>query len=257
MAESQAKMVLDLLHSLRTIHGTFADQAVAEDDMERILAAAVRAANSSARQCYSIIRLGGVERVQEVCAYAAPQALVFLADFTRINDEARRRGFAAYQPGLFELLTTTIDASLATQTAIVAAKALGLDSMVTNSPLRLGEPEQLAALLDLPPEACLPLFAVLFGYPQTEPDHKQKRYLGPGLLHHGRYQRLTEDQLRAMSAEYDQPGMGLGSTPWREQGYESYFDWFFRAWRPTPDNSKAKPPADLALAWARRAGFVR
>lgn len=48
---------LRTLHSLRTIHGNFSQREITDQDLHTILEAAMRAANASARQSYSIIVL--------------------------------------------------------------------------------------------------------------------------------------------------------------------------------------------------------
>lgn len=254
--EQQA--VFNALHSLRTIHGNFSDAVVPDETIRKIISAAVRAANSSARQCYSIIRLSGRERVKEICIHSAPQALVFLSDQTRLADEARRRGLETRPLSLYHLLSTTIDASLAAQNAVIAAKALGVDSMITNTLLR-SDPDKLVKLLDIPEEGCMPLLAVLLGYPDAEPDHLQGRYLGPGLLHEGGYQRMSDTELEDMSAQYDDPDrhMGLSFAGWREKGHASYFDWFFKVWTAPRPAKDGQPPRDAAMILAKRGGFIK
>ncbi len=255
----QAENVLELLHSLRTIHGDFAETPVREQDMETILKAAVRAANSSSRQCYSIISLQDRQLMKEICMYSAPRALLFLADSTRLRDAANSLGYEFGTDTLEDLLTPIIDASLAAQNAIIAAKALGIDSMLTNAVLR-GDPSRFKRLLDLPDEGCMPLFTVLFGYPKEEPAHQHGRYLGPGLLHNEGYQRMTAEQLQAMLAEYDAPErhMGLSFTDWRANGHKSYFEWFFKVWskNATPQNETPRKRTDNARIMAEQAGFL-
>ncbi len=257
--------ILNLLHSLRTIHGDFADMPVREEDMQTILKACVRAANSSSRQCYSIIRLQERGLMKEICTYSAPQALLFLADYTRLRDVADSLGYELIANTLDDLVTPTIDASLAAQNAVIAAKTLGLDSMVTNAVLR-GDPTRFKRLLNLPDHGCMPLFAVLFGYPQEEPEHRHGRYLGPGLLHSGAYRRMSEEQLAAMLSEYDDPQkhMGLSFVDWRARGFKSYFEWFFKAWAPArlknapaEEAGKARLRPDNARILAEQAGFLK
>ncbi|MDR1535192.1 MAG: nitroreductase family protein [Planctomycetota bacterium] len=252
-----ARAVLDILHSLRSIHGDFSDRPVPDDAVRTITAAAVRAANAGARQCYSIITVTGMERVKSACCYPAPVALVFLSDHTRFQDEALRRGYGLRPYSLHDLITTAIDASVAGQNAVIAAKALGIDSLITNSILDRVEMNELIETLGIPERGCMPLFAVLLGYPKIEPDHRQQRYDGPGLLHAEKYRRMTEDERLAMASQYDEEGMGLAFAKWREQGYQSYFDWYFNAWdiHPGAKNHKERDP-DWSEDYARRAGFI-
>lgn len=55
---------LKTIHSMRSVHGDFNDQAVEEEDLQTILTAAVQAANSSSRQAYSIVAVRDKETMK-------------------------------------------------------------------------------------------------------------------------------------------------------------------------------------------------
>jgi nitroreductase len=127
---------LKTIHGLTTTRtGNFSDRAVTDEDVQTVVRAAVRAANASARQDYSIIIMGD----------------------------------AGY---LMQFLTGAIDASLAVQTAVIAARLLGIGSLVTNRVVH-HDLEIACRLLELPATGCFPLLALCLGYPKQEPAGKR------------------------------------------------------------------------------------
>ena len=79
---------LETIHSLRSTHGNFTEQEVSDEDFQAILAAAVRAANASARQSYSIVVVEDSALIKQLCGYVGSKGLVFCVDYTRIIDTA-------------------------------------------------------------------------------------------------------------------------------------------------------------------------
>src|ERR1035438_3238583 len=82
---------------------------------------------------------------------------------------------------------------LAAQTAVIAAKSMGIDSLLTNG-IHRGDIERLWEILELPQESCFPLIALLLGYPKTEPAYQMGRLRGPGVVHYEKYQRMIKDE---------------------------------------------------------------
>jgi nitroreductase len=123
---------LQTIHSIRTIHGDFSEQEISEADLNQILKACITAANASARQSYSIIVLDDQTRMRELFSYQGSRALIFCVDFTRIMAAARHLGHAFDNDDIIGFITGTIDTMLAVQTAVIAAKSLGIDSLITN-----------------------------------------------------------------------------------------------------------------------------
>ena len=131
-----------------------------------------------------------------------------------------------------------VDSCLAAQTAAVAAKDLGIDSLFTNGVHR-GDMERVYRLLDLPKAYCFPVIALVLGYPETEPDHKRGRLCGAGVIHRGTYRHLTDEEMDAVVARHDNPSEHLDmGVPWRENGYAHFLDWFYEVW-----SSPARRPA--------------
>jgi nitroreductase len=220
---------LDTIHDCRTIHGNFTEREIPEDTLQEIIDASVRAPGASNMQSYSIIVLRDRQRMVEVCGYAGSRTLVYCMDFTRLVDSARHLGHAYAPGGVDDLLIASVNTTLAIENAVVAARALGVDSLVTNGVHR-GDIERHWKLLDLPDSLCVPLLAVVLGYPTEEPTHRTGRLRGAGVVHEDRYHRLTPPELADLVREYDDPQRHLGlNDNWREK-HAHYLDWFFGVW---------------------------
>lgn len=220
---------LKTLHSLRTIHGEFSDREVAAEDLQAILNASVRAANASARQSYSIIVVEDRDLIKKLCGYTGSKLLLFCVDYNRLIATAEHLGQAYTEGGIVAFVTGSTDTILAAQTAAIAAKSLGIDSLFTNG-IHRGDMDRVYTLLDLPEKLCFPLIALVLGYPSQEPAYQKGRWTGAGVIHYGKYHPITAEELDTLVQHYDDPEahMGLSDT-WRDK-FAHYLDWFFAAW---------------------------
>lgn len=237
---------LTTIHDLHTTHGGFDDRPLPSADLDAVLTASVRAASASNLQTYSIVVVEDRALMKEVCGYQAAVLLVYCVDATRLADLARHLGHGeAYGVDPAWLATTgAVDAVMAMQTAVIAARALGIDSLVTNG-LHRGDPERVYRLLDLPDRQCLPLIALLLGYDRQPAKVRKGRWCGPGLIHHERYHRCTPQELEAQTAVYDDPQQHLGlKADWAKDGHRHYLDLLFTAWMKPWDPTT--PPTPLA-----------
>jgi nitroreductase len=222
--------VMDSIKDLRTIHGDFSEREIPDEQMRTILDCAVRAANASARQSYSIVVVSDREKMKNVCGYAGSRLLVFCVDFARITDLAAHLGHEFAVDDIRGFITGSVDTALAAQTACIAAKCLGVDSLFTNGIHRRGV-SKVCDALGLPEKFCFPLIALVLGYPNKDPSQQKGRLSGLGVVHFERYHRLTEDELSALAIRYDDPASHLGLTDsWRREGMKHYLDWFYTKW---------------------------
>jgi nitroreductase len=229
---------LKTIHSLRTIHGDFSEKEIREDDLNQILEACIRTANASARQSYSIIVLEDRKKMQELFSYQGSRALIFCVDYTRIMAAAKYLGHRFDNDDVIGFLVGTMDTMLAAQTAVLAAKSLGIDSLVTNG-LHRNNLDKVYQTLHLPETSCFPLITVVLGYPQQEPTYQKGRLSLEFVTHRGQYQHLTEEQLARVVAEYDDPQRHLGlMDDWEQQGFKHYLDWFYQKWSGEPSTEK-------------------
>jgi nitroreductase len=244
---------LETIHSLRSTHGNFTEREVSAEDLQAILAAAVRAANASARQSYSIVVVEGRERIKTLCGYAGSKGLVFCIDYTRIADAAEHLGHTFSAEGTTPFITGSTDTILAAQTAAIAARSLGIDSLFTNG-IHRGDMNRVYELLDLPEQHCFPLIMLVLGYANQEPEYLKGRLCGPGVVHWDRYHRLTPNELDELVQTYDDPDTHLMLTDaWKEQGMDHYLDWFYTVWSTRGEKKSGK---SQMLELIERAGFV-
>jgi nitroreductase len=221
--------VLRTIHALRTIReDNFSDKEISSEDLQLVLKASVRAANASARQSYSIIIVD--DAIKKKLSWPGNKVLLFCVDFTRLVDIARYLQLEFDAEYMMQSFTGVIDTSLAAQTAVIAAKSLGIDSLITNRVYQT-DLKKTYELLDLPEKGCFPLVAVCLGYPAREPAHRKGRLGGPGVIHHGRYHRLTREEMAQLVFQYDNPKNHLALVDdWHEQGFQHYLEWFYAKW---------------------------
>jgi nitroreductase len=218
------------IYNLRSTHGNFSEREVSDDDLLTLLDACVRAANASARQSYAIIAIHDKERIRELCGYTGSKALFFCVDYNRIMDTAAYLGHEYIANSIHDFITGSTDTILAAQTAAICARSLGIDSLFTNG-IQRGDMARVYKLLDLPEQGCFPLIMLVLGYADKEPAYQKGRLTGKGVIHHDRYQRLSQDELKELVAEYDDPEKKLGMIQdWQKLGFEHYQDWFFEKW---------------------------
>jgi nitroreductase len=250
---SEANPTLNTLHSLRTIHGNFTDQPVSDEAIRAIIDASVRAANASNNQSYSIIVLKDRKMMRSVCGYQGGCTLVYCADHSRMKALAAALGHTYEPRTVAEFLNATINTVLAAQTAVVAAKSLGIDSLITNG-LHRGDIERHWELLGLPQKHCFPVLAIVLGYPTEEPPYRMGRLTGPGVVHHDRYQPLTREDAAQAVWTYDDKQRHLAlNDDWAGRGYKHYLDWYFNEW---VGRGGPVPSETPMLRRLKRSGFI-
>lgn len=243
---------LRTIHSLRTTRaGDFSDKSISDEDLQTIIKASIRAANASARQSYSIIVVD--DDIKAKLSWPGKKVLLFCVDFTRLVDTAKHLQLDFDAEYLMQFLTGVIDTSLAVQTAVIAVKSLGIGSLITNRVYH-HDLEKVYQLLELPVKHCFPLVAVCLGYPAQEPEYVKGRLDGVGVVHQGKYHRLTEVEKEQVVKWYDAPENHLGlADNWRRLGFEHYLEWFYEKWC-TPVGSRETAKELIAVLMAQ--GFL-
>jgi hypothetical protein len=190
----------------------------------------VCAANASALQSYSIVVADDRNLMKKLSGFTGSKALVFCVDYNRIIDAAGHLGHQFSVDGVISFVTGSTDTILATQTATIAAKSLGIDSLFTNG-IHRGDMTRVYELLGLPEKYCFPLIMLVLGYPKEEPNYLKGRLSGPGVFHFGKYHRVAVDELEVLVQQYDDPEKHLGlNNTWKQKGFEHYLDWFYTVW---------------------------
>jgi nitroreductase len=249
-----ANETLRTIHSLRSIHGDFSDRQVSDADVRKILDASVRAANASNTQTYSIVVSRDAEKIRKLTTYQAGCLLLYCADHTRLIDTARHLGYEYYADNMEAFVTSSTNTILAAQTAVIAAKSLGIDSLLTNG-IHRGDLERIWTILDLPQKSCFPLIALILGYPKSEPPYARGRLKGSGVIHFERFQRLQESELDELVRQYDDKTLHLGqSEDWGQRGHKHYLDWFYKEWA----SAGAKPTTSEGQMFRRlkKSGYL-
>jgi len=242
------------IENLRSIHGTFSDKEVSTEDLETVINSALRAANAGNMQTYSVVVYEDRENMKHLCQYTGSKALIFCVDHTRAVQAAKELGsdFTPKTAGWF--ITGCTDAILAAQTAAIAAKSLGIDSLFTSALYR-GDFDRVYNTLGIPEKYCFPLITLVLGYPKFEPEYKKGRLNGKGVVHYGTYKKLNDDEMREMIEMYDDPEKHLGipiAGKWSDRGFKHYLDVIFNFWgKGGADESSSKLFAAL-----KRAGYL-
>jgi nitroreductase len=242
---------LKTIHDLRTIHGNFSSREVSGKDLQIIIDACVRAANASARQSYSIVVLDDRE-VMKKLGYVGSKALVFCVDYNRLIGAAAYLGHKFYPQDIIAFITGSVDTILAAQTAAIAAKSLGIDSLFTNCIHRVNL-NNVYELLSLPRQSCFPLIELVLGYPDKEPEYKKGRLSGKGIIHYGKYSNLSSEEINELVNEYDDKQRHIGLTDnWENEGLVHYLDWFYTKWSSRAPDEKIREFYGVLL----KAGFL-
>ena len=244
---------LKTIRSLRTIHGNFLDKPLPEPALQTILQASIRAANASNMQSYSIVVVKDRAKMKAVCTYQGSCMLLYCVDFNRLKASGESLGYSYFPDNIEEFVIAGINASLAAQTAVITAKAMGIDSLITNG-IHRGDMARVWTLLDLPKTYCFPLIAVVLGYPTEEPANLKGRLDGPGVIHYETYHKLSPDEVTDITRQYDEKERHLAlNENWKTQGYKHYMDWWFKDWL---GGSKPTDRETQMLRFLRRSGFV-
>jgi len=221
---------LKTIQDLRTTHGNFSDKEISEEDIELIKNACIRAANSSNMQTYSIIVIRDRELMREVCGYVGSCLMLFNVDYNRLISSAESLALKYYPDNMTNFVTASINTSIAAQTATIAARSLGIDSLLTNG-IHRGDMERQWKLLGLPEKSCFPLIALVLGYADRKPEYLVGRLDGKSIFHNTKYHTLTKDELDEITQIYDNPDLHLGlNQNYKDNGHDHYQEWLYKEW---------------------------
>lgn len=217
--------IIRTIKSHRSIR-KFTDQKIEDWQLKEIALSAQCASTSSFMQNYSIIaienqetklklaELGGEQKYIETC----PVFLVFCADldrFTRISEKHTdeiKRGFTEM------FITSTVDAGLAAQNALLAAESMGLGGVYIGG-IR-NHPDEICELLEIP-ENVYPVFGMCLGYPDQDPEIKPRLPMDV-VLKREKFNRENEAELleaydETMQAYYLRRTKGKRDDKWTDQ----------------------------------------
>jgi nitroreductase len=222
--------VLDVIKSMRTVHWNFKDKPVSNEDIETIIEHGLRAANSDNLIDYSIVVVKDPKTLNIISGGeskgTAATCLIYAVDHSRIIKCARELGYENFKPSdrLYNFFISLADVFLAAQTAVIAAKSMGIDSQVTNFSHRKN-PSEMMKLLGMPEKYCFPVIQVILGYSDEKPRQKRNRISKEHIIHYEKYRSLdtvnTDEIIREMDEIY----------PERiSEKYTHTMDWYFNEW---------------------------
>jgi nitroreductase len=205
---------IDLLNARSSTRAYDQSRPPTDEEKAAVLHAAMRAPTAGNLMLYSIIEVADQalkDRLAQTCddqpfIARAPWVLVFVADYQKWIDIFRVSDVEALDgvdhrpvPGPGDLLLACSDALIAAQNAVVAAESLGIGSCYIGDVLEQAETH--AELLGLPAHT-LPIAMVCFGRPARarRPVPRYEKHV----VHTDRYRRLSDDELRDVSAELAQ-----------------------------------------------------
>ncbi|EPZ15191.1 hypothetical protein M622_03435 [Thauera terpenica 58Eu] len=198
--EAACTALIEQLLDHRSVRAYLPD-AVSEEMLAAIIAAAQSAASSSNLQAWSVVavREAATRAALAECAgdqahmREAPLQLVWLADLARLARLGAQTGRPVEALDYTEmLLVGVIDAALAAQNAAAAAESLGLGTVYIGG-LR-NQPETVASLLDLPP-GVIAVFGMCVGHPDpTRAAALKPRPPQSVVLHREKYSLSAQDE---------------------------------------------------------------
>jgi nitroreductase len=152
---------------------------VEEDQLLRILAAAIRASSSGNMQAYSIIVTTDPALKQELyrphfeqnMVLDAPVLLTFCADFRRMREWLSASEAPMNFDNYMSFMIAAIDAVLASQNAALAAEAEGLGICYMGT--TLASCDEIGAILKCPSQV-VPVVGFSLGYPDEDPSPRDR-----------------------------------------------------------------------------------
>jgi len=188
----------------RSVRG-YLSTTLPEGTLESLIAAAQSAATSSNIQAWSVVHvadpasrkilaeIAGNQKHIEQC----PLYLVWIADLARNRRICAAEGVEPLaSPWTETFMVSVIDAALAAQNAVAAAESLGLSTVYIGA--MRNDPERVAQLLGLPPEA-FPVFGLCVGYAEPKAAGEVKPRLPQRVVvHRELYSTSGENEQRAI-----------------------------------------------------------
>ena len=211
---------IDRMLAHRSVRG-YRPDPLPEGMLETLVAVAQSAATSSNLQTWSVVAITDTAMKATYAAMAGgqkhieqcPVFLLFVADLARLNRVADKVEIAHLGNDTFEMfLCAAIDASLAAQNAVVAAESLGLSTVYIGG--MRNKPEELAALLNLPPSSAV-VFGLCVGYAAEGHEGSVKpRLPQEAVLHYEHYDLARQDEAierynAAMATFYERERMDV------------------------------------------------
>jgi len=218
--------ILETIGKLRTIHWDFNEKKVSDSELRKIIEYGMRAAHSTNLANYSVVVIDDTEIIKKLVADTGnARCCIFCIDHTK-TVAAMKLLEHDYTPdsSWYHLFADLYDVYAFAQTSVIAAKSMGIDSLVTNGNFRV-DINEAKKLLNLPEKYCFPVIAVLFGYSDKPENEITGRISVDHVLHFNKYSNADENGLRKIIGEMDK------IYPEYIDGEYAYtLDWYFGEW---------------------------
>jgi len=125
--------VFETIKKLRTIHWDFNDKKVSDSDLHKIIELGMRTAHSTNLSDYSVVVIDDMETIEKLTANTGnARCCIFCIDHTRTVAAMKLLGHD-YTPvsSWYGLFADLYNVYAFAQTSIIAAKSIGIDSLVT------------------------------------------------------------------------------------------------------------------------------
>lgn len=198
----------------------FTEQQVEPEKVQKIYEAILSSPTTENMMMYSVIRITDKTVCEQLSKQPAirkaPLVLVFCADYRRwarifnvVRPEGRKPEEGEYQLAL-------IDTVIAAQNAVIAAEALGLNSVYLGDIME--HYEDRVRVLRLP-AGVIPVCTLCIGYGTSQQLERPKprRYLQQYLIHEGQYHDPSGAELLEMLRERGQYQTLQDMQPWLEK----------------------------------------
>jgi nitroreductase len=190
--------VIENLHNRSSIR-KYKKQTVPTKLLTKILSAATKTSSSGNMQCYSVIVTTNQDLKEKLLephfnqhmVAEAPALITFCADFNRMRRWLELSDAPENFDNFMSFMIAAIDATLASQSAALAAEAEGLGICYLGS--TLASCDRISEILNCP-ENVVPIVGFTLGYPNETPQKRERLPL-EAILHHNKYQHFKDEEI--------------------------------------------------------------
>jgi nitroreductase len=201
--------IIDQIHAHRSIRKYKSDPIPAEL-LQKILESGIRASSSGNMQTYSIIITSDLDLRKKLfkahneqnMVLEAPLLLTFCADFNRMRKWLRISDAPDNFDNFMSFMIAAIDAVLVSQNVALASESEGLGICYLGS--TFSNCDRVGKILNLP-ENVVPVVGFTLGYPNEEPDLRDRLPLD-GLVHFDTYQDYSDERVAEIYKEREIKG---------------------------------------------------
>ncbi|MEK3936775.1 oxygen-insensitive NADPH nitroreductase [Sporosarcina sp. FSL W7-1349] len=218
-------MVIELLTSHASVR-KYKDVQLSKEEVRELIRAGQHAASSHFVQAYSVIHVTDEEKRRKLAELTknpkqfstAGAALVFCADYCRLEKAAALAGKEIDYSYAENMLVGATDVALFAQNVVVAAESKGYGICYIGGVRNA--PQEISDLLGLP-DGVAPMFAVTIGVPD-EANEVKPRLPVEAIIHEDTYDAEKYDELltaydETMNAYYQNRGSNQKDVKWSNQ----------------------------------------